>query len=672
MAVPQVGIDGAGRLCVYHAVSATYDYREQIRDIPGAQFMWQAKPKFWYLPKTAGAASMLLSILADSGAKVSTRVHALAREGFGRAELRDRAADESLPAPRLPWHDWLKTSPWSWQQRGIAYLKETSAALVAMGMGGGKSLVAVGALNAIGAQRVLIGAPAAVLGVWPREFRRHSAREWHVLNGQRVTKAGTIKRLSLEDRWVEQSTALTLCSCGKPHAVVVSYAAVAADPLTSADLGALGLDVLLWDEGHALKSAGGVASQAAHNWVNQVPRRWMLTGTPLPQTPDDAYGSFRALDPSIYGTNKTEFRVKYIVMGKNREGKEYPKDVHRHARSEFSQLFHSITFLPTLDLQLPPVKHMVRPVELEPVARKAYDQLRDKGLAEITAAIVAAGGSVNPGDGERTVAPANSGVELLRLMQFTGGALTDDDGRPAIVSKAKQAALATFTGKNMTGGLLHEVGCRLKGLDGHSEPVPVVVFAKFTHDLAAVREVAERAGLRYREISGSRKDGLDADSCMTPDADVVGVQIASGGVGIDLTRACVCIWYSVGHELWLFEQALKRLHRPGQTRPVRYYHLIAERTIDGATYKALATKRQIIDTVVDDYLRDRAEVDSGDLPEFGWAPDGAPDAPVDAEAVPLPGWLSGNGDQIRSRRDVPDHQSDMEHAALALAGLEGF
>jgi hypothetical protein len=51
---------------------------------------------------------------------------------------------------------------------------------------------------------------------------------------------------------------------------------------------------------------------------------------------------------------------------------------------------------------------------------------------------------------------------------------------------------------------------------------------------------------------------------MAPNIDVLGAQLKSGGVGIDLTRARYGIYYSLDFALADYLQSRKRLHRPGQ------------------------------------------------------------------------------------------------------------
>jgi SNF2 family DNA or RNA helicase len=652
---PRVAIDGRGRLAVVNA----FEHREAIKDLKGARYQPRTRlnPAFWWFPATPGAAAALLGVLLDTGAQVSPKVMALAQEESSRETRRAIAADESLPLPELPWERWLKTTPFPHQKRGSVFLRDSSAAALGMGMGTGKSLTVVAALNMLELTRVLVVCPVATLGVFPRELRAHSSWEWHTENGVRRTRLGTLRKLTLTDRW-ELITALFDCRCGRPHAAVIGYEALVSDPVASADMAALGVEVVVYDEAHRLKAAGGTTSKTAHSWVNQIPRRWALSGTLMPQTPDDIYGTYRALDPAIFGTNKEDFQVEYIQMGKSRDGKEYPKDVKRGKRLEFSQKFHSIAYVPVVDLKLPRATHTIRSFELEPAARRIYNDIRDTGIAEITTAVVAAGGSATPAEDERTVSPANAGVEYLRFAQITGGSVKDDNNVVSVVSRAKVTELAA---------VLDEVSCRKGGYDGKSRPEPVIVFCRFIPDLDAVEELCRKLGLRYGEVSGRRKDGIDDRAHMNPNVDLVAAQIAAGSQGIDFTRSRINVWYSVGFELWLFQQAQKRSDRLGQTRSVANYYLVAEETIDGIIYGALARKENVIDECTNAYVRHlaAAERPSVELPgmEVG-------EATVAGAPPNLPGWLMGT--ESAAPRALPDFEREEEQRTLALGGLEGF
>ena len=72
---------------------------------------------------------------------------------------------------------------------------------------------------------------------------------------------------------------------------------------------------------------------------------------------------------------------------------------------------------------------------------------------------------------------------------------------------------------------------------------------------------------------------------------------------MDLTRAAYAVYFSVNWALGDYDQSLARLHRPGQTRPVRYYHLLARETVDEQVYAAFDKKRNVIEAVLSSLSR---------------------------------------------------------------------
>jgi hypothetical protein len=113
-----------------------------------------------------------------------------------------------------------------------------------------------------------------------------------------------------------------------------------------------------------------------------------------------------------------------------------------------------------------------------------------------------------------------------------------------------------------------------------------------TSTIAARRR--EQTGRRYGELSGRRRDGLTDDSEMSPDIDLLGCQLQSGGTGIDLTRSHTGIYYSLDFNLGDYLQSRKRLHREGQRHVVTFVHLLAEDTVDRAIYGALRKREETL------------------------------------------------------------------------------
>ena len=131
------------------------------------------------------------------------------------------------------------------------------------------------------------------------------------------------------------------------------------------------------------------------------------------------------------------------------------------------------------------------------------------------------------------------------------------------------------------------------------EEEPIVVFAKFRKDLYAIRKVAERLGCGYSEVSGS-EDTLS--EWKAGNTRILGVQYTSGSESIDLTRAHICIFSTLEHSLGKYDQARKRVHRPGQESPCLYYHFVATMssgtTVDQEILDALKQKKNYVDLVM--------------------------------------------------------------------------
>lgn len=482
-----------------------------------------------------------------------------------------KSADDLPPVPVS------KTDAWKHQRQAFWFARELPAALLAMDMGTGKSKVAVDLIVNDGDMKVLIVAPLSVVRVWPKQFRIHAGREVRVV----PLLSGTTKR--------KMETAQQALADGErdgvPVVIVVNYETLRMAPFgpTTGERGrikdvgwaaSVRWDRFIMDESHRAKDASTQTARACARVAASAKRRLALTGTPMGNGPLDIFGQYRAINPDIFGVSFPAFQRRYAVMG----GYGGYQVLRYQNEDELNAKIYSIAYRVTKDvLDLPPVSHEQRVVTLSPAARRAYDEM-DK---DFMASLAAFADKEHDGDGDAERITATIVLtKLLRLQQITSGHLPDDTGAVHTVDTAKADALKD---------LLADLPPR----------EPVVVFTRFVHDLDAVARVCEAAGRRYGELSGRRKD-LTADSTMPDDVDVLAVQLQSGGVGIDLTRARYAVYYSVGHSLLDYDQSLARVHRPGQTRETFYYHIVAEGTIDEAVYDALRNKRDVIESVLTD------------------------------------------------------------------------
>lgn len=367
---------------------------------------------------------------------------------------------------------------------------------------------------------------------------------------------GTAKQRS------ERLQAALATASGKRLIVTVNYESVWRSQLAPT-VESVKWAAIVLDESHRIKSPGGTSSRYLARLAAKQPhaKRVLLTGTPMPHSPLDLYGQFRFLDPQVFGTSFTRMRAHYAECDIR-----FPSKVKKWKnQDELTEKLDGHCWRVKADdvLDLPEAIHETIPVELSAKVQRFYARLESEMTAEIEAG---------------TVTAANALTKLLRLQQATGGYCRVDEGGivPIDGTPSKRLSLQD----------------RLEDLHPTE---PVVVFCRFRSDLDDVAAAARELGREYAEVSGERKD---LARWQAGDAAILGVQMQSGGVGIDCSRAAYAFYYSLGFSLGDYEQSLARLRRPGQTRCVRYYHLVCQGTVDEQVYAALRERRSVVEAVL--------------------------------------------------------------------------
>jgi hypothetical protein len=466
-------------------------------------------------------------------------------------------------------------------------------ALLDIGMSGGKTAIALKAAETAGANLVLVLCPKAVLGVWPREIRKHSTRQWETWNGEVQGARGPLKNPSVARRAeaIVQATS-DARKLRRPLLVAVNY-----DACWQGDMGRIlrgtPWDAVIGDESHRIKKPGGKASWLCKDVGDKARARGglviFMSGTVTVHDELDLYSQLRAVDPSILGTSYANVRarygarkVKFLYADGTPEYLTGPKGepifdgLRDDMREEFARRVAPAIYRVSQEeidrnLGLGTPVDLYRTTHLDPATRRVYDALEKEGIAKVDGGVITA---------------ANAMIVVLRLAQATNGFGTDAETGAAhrIADPPEKARLLT--------DVLEDLPVR----------EPVVAFCRFHHDLDAIQAAVERTGRTYGELSGRRRDGLTSDSEMSPDIDVLGCQLQSGGTGIDLTRSHTGIYYSLDFNLGDYRQSRKRLDREGQRHVVTFVHLLAENTVDRAIYGALQ-KREDTLTAFLDYMK---------------------------------------------------------------------
>ena len=420
-------------------------------------------------------------------------------------------------------------------------------------------------------KRVLIVAPTSVCAVWPKELDTYAAFPYTVKT-MLGTKAQRLKELN------------DLIRFPYPHlkVAVINYESTWREGIFEALLD-YDADLIIADESQRIKTHNASQSKAMHELGDKARYKLILSGTPVQNEAIDIFSQYRFLDPSIFGLNFYSFKNRYCVMG----GFEQRQIIRYRDLDQLIKKEHSIAYRVTKEeaLDLPEQTFESRYVSLSAKERSLYDRLRRDSYAEL--------------DNGGTITATTVLTRLLRLQQFTGGFLVEDEAtKPQLVSRGKLDAL-----EDILQDYVVEGGKKL------------VIFARFLPEIHEIEALCEkvfkasahkgqppkRAVAIYGEIKKEERGGIVQQFQTDPGTMVFIGQIDTAGTGITLTAADTCVYYSVNFNYATYEQSLSRIHRIGQRHPCTYIHLQVENSIDGMVLAALSKKEDLAKTVVDSW-----------------------------------------------------------------------
>jgi SNF2 family DNA or RNA helicase len=435
-------------------------------------------------------------------------------------------------------------APWKHQLDAFRFAYFKTGCFLALDMGTGKTKVAIDLVVSSGHKRTLIVCPKSVVPVWPAQFAQHTRYVLPILAHDRHSKVSTAQK---------QRDIAAFVHAHDMAVVVVNYDILARMEATLQDCH---FDCIIADESHRIKDAHGKASMALARLGCGAKWRLCLSGTPAPHSPLDFFAQLRFLDPGILGLSYKKFLDTYTVPADRVGGKVVMQNEEK-LREKLKPVLMQVKKRDVLDL--PPCVLDYRYGDF-PDAKPYRDMHRDF-VAEI------AGG---------TVTAANGAVKVLRLMQLTSGfGKVGEENIPW--DSTKRDLLLDY-------------------LEDVPREEAVVVFCHFQHDLDVAKECLRESGRQVLELSGRRHD---IDSTL-PEGYSLVCNPKSGGLGIDLTRACYGVFYSVSYDAGDYYQACARLDRPGQTRPVTLTHLLVNNTVDRLVYKSLKDKQDVVQTILQD------------------------------------------------------------------------
>jgi len=314
-------------------------------------------------------------------------------------------------------------------------------------------------------------------------------------------------------------------------------------------------DLIIVDEANAYKTVTTKRWKSLKSIIKPDTHLWMMTGTPASQSPVDAYGLAKLVNPTGVPMFFTGWRDK--VMNKMTMYKWAPKPEAKDLVHEALQ--PAIRFTKAQCLDLPPVLTMTREVPLTPQQAKYYNMLKDKMLVQAS--------------GE-TISAVNAAAAVSKLLQISCGAAYTDDKEVVEFDSAPRL------------GVLEEI---LEETDRK-----VIIFALFKSTIDTIHTHLNKRGIPTEFINGTVTPPKRADIIRRfqneENPRVLVMQPQATAHGITLTRADTVIFYGPLMSVEQYTQAIARADRKGQdSDKVTVIHIQGS-PIEKKMFKALENK----------------------------------------------------------------------------------
>lgn len=429
--------------------------------------------------------------------------------------------------------------PYPHQRAGIDWIIDHEASALFWGMGTGKTVTTLTAIDQILNDRledgpVLVIAPKRVAeNTWTKE-----SSKWEHLKRLRISRVMGTR----EERLRALEAEADIFVINRENVVWLTETLGNGWPFP----------VVVIDELSSFKSQSAKRWKALRRVRGRIRRIIGLTGTPRPNGLEDLWPELYLLDQGQrLGRTISSFRDRYLVPDKRNGMIVYSYRPRDGADTEVYDRISDICMSIRKDdvLSLPGQIYEDVELELPAPTMKQYKRFERDAVLEIL-------------DESGEIMAGTEAALTNKLLQFSNGAIYDEERRAHRIHDVKLDALEE---------LIEEAGGD-----------PVLVLYAYKHDAERIRERIQCRALDKPE---------DMEAWNRGEIPVALAHPASIGHGLNLQDGGhIIIWFGLSWSLELYQQANERLNRPGQRNVCRIYHLICKGTHDERVLRSLKAK----------------------------------------------------------------------------------
>jgi SNF2 family DNA or RNA helicase len=324
-------------------------------------------------------------------------------------------------------------------------------------------------------------------------------------------------------------------------------------------------DLVIVDEAAVLRNPSTQRFKVFRKWMDNNPstRLWLMTGTPTPNDPTDAWALAKLVNSPYCTRTFTAFREQ--VMMKIGQWKFVPRpesvEIVKHI------LQPAVRFTRDECFDLPETIIQTRQVELTADQKKHYQQMLKHFVTEASS--------------EGTITAVNEAVKIQKLVQIACGVAYGDDGQNIELDCSPRI--------NLVKEVIEEAGEK------------VIVFVPLTGTLHMLEKELSKhwsVGVVNGEVSSTQRNKIfhDFQNLKAPH-----VLIAHPGTmahGLTLTSASTIIWYGPINSNEVYVQANGRIERIGKRNVSNVIH-IEGTELEHKMYERLKNKQKLQGLLLD-------------------------------------------------------------------------
>ena len=486
------------------------------------------------------------------------------------------------------------------QREGVKFLYECvmgmkpyngEGAILADEMGLGKTLQTIALLWTLLKQnpiyeappiikRALIVCPASLVDNWRKEFRK-----W--LGNDRIgVFVADAKRTRLTDFTMGRSYSVMIIGYEKLLTIH--------EELSKGS----GIDIVIADEGHRLKTAGNKSAQAIQSL--NTSRRIILSGTPIQNNLTEFFSMVDFVNPGLLGTFKmfTKEFEKPIVKSRQPHASRKDKEKGEAREEELQNLTSMFILRRTAEIlakHLPPKTEYVIFCNPTPSQADIYRHVLASPVFQ------------------SALGNSECALQLITILKKLCNSpsllnpKTGDDESPTSTMSTLLSTLPPKAIRNLTpasSGKIRVLDQLLHNLHTTTEE-KVVLISNYTSTLNLLATLLTSLSLPYLRLDGStpasKRQGLVDDFNRAPASRYFAFLLSAkaGGIGLNLTGASRLVLFDVDWNPATDLQAMARIHRDGQKRHCRIYRFILKGGIEEKIWQRQVTKIGLADSVMD-------------------------------------------------------------------------